>query len=384
MDLEEQHAAGSNIIERSAVDLVMRHGGEDEPHPQRWSDDDLGEIHAIERNGIMVAAAAGATSGALIGIVEIIYRDELSLDSASDWIDNWQIWALYFGVAAVVSGIEILLLYWWVLRRAARVGSVAGLGLSKHEFEKVIALGLSRAALEMPNPRTSIYGIDPYAQVPRWQLVAYAVLYRLKIGATSFILRIAMRRLLARAAVRVFIPLVSIPVFAVWNAVVIGWVMRSIQIRAAGPRSVDEIGAWLEDAGDALDRQSRELIVQAVAESIVRARDAHPNFVLLLSRLLRDFGLEDQLERDWSGACERIAALDAPAQELLLRTTIAATVLNGRIRQRQRELLRELHARCGVEYHDDELEALRKEFVRGQGVVEEKLRSVSPSLGDAD
>lgn len=366
MELEEQHGSGTNAVERFAVSVVMRHGGDSEAAPHRWSEDDLSEIHAIERNTVLLAALAGATSGALIGMVEVLYRGRLDLAQIARY---WQAWTVFLVVAVVVSAVEIGLLYWLVLRRASRVASIAGLGLSRRERETVIALGVSRASLEMPNPRTSIYGIDPYASVPRWQLLAYTALYRLKIGVTSFVLRIVLRRLLARATLRVFIPLISVPVYAAWNAVVIRWVMREVRIRAAGPRAIEEIREWIAESERSLDAEARGLIVQAVAECITRARDAHPNFVLLLDRLLRDLELTtDRFELDWSDARRRIAELDETTQRLVLRVTIGTAVLSGRIRRRQHELLAELHELCGASYTKDEVGALRESFMRGQGL----------------
>jgi hypothetical protein len=44
-----------------------------------------------------------------------------------------------------------------------------------------------------------------------WKLLLYTLFYKLKVGITSFIFRILLRRVLARAALRSAIPLVAIP-----------------------------------------------------------------------------------------------------------------------------------------------------------------------------
>lgn len=378
LELEEPHVEGGNLIERSAVDVVLRHGAKSDSDPSNWSPEDLLQIRALRRNTVIVAAIAGAVSGAIIGLVEILSRNTIYVENAASLSDNWAYWMLYLAVAGVVSGIEILVLYWLLLRRSARVATVAGLSLSSQAIERVIVVGLSRAALEMPNPRTSIYGIDPYARVPRWQLLGYAVLYRLKIGATSFVLRILMRRLLARAAVRVYIPLLAIPVFAAWNAIVIGWVMREVQVRAAGPRGIADVAERLASALPDLNAETRELILQAVVEATQSARDAHPNLVLLFGRLFQDLELNpDAIEQDWAQACPRIADLDEQNRDLVLAMASAACAMSGRVRRRQVEFLRELHEACGLGLDVAALQTLHRDFVDGQGLPAERLAAVS-------
>ncbi len=378
LELEEPHVTGGNVLERSAVDVVIRHGADVEGDPSHWSAADLQRIRVLRRNTVIVAAVSGAVSGAIIGLIEIISRSTIYIEGAASVWDNWRYWVLYLAIVGVVSGIEILVLYWLVLRRSARVAAVAGLGLSSQAIERVIVVGLSRAALEMPNPRTSIYGIDPYARVSRWQLLGYTLLYRLKIGATSFVLRILMRRLLARAAVRAYIPLLAIPVFAIWNALVIGWVMREVQVRVAGPRGIDDAAERLAMVLPNLDADGRELIIQAVAESAQRARDAHPNLVLLFGRLFRDLELVPaDIELDWAQACPRVAALDPAARDVVLAMTSAACAVSGRIRRRQIELLRELHDACGLALDVAALHRLHRDFVDGQGLPQARLAAVS-------
>jgi hypothetical protein len=379
MDLEPQHSSGINVIERRGVALVIGHAkGKLDPH--HWSARDLAEIRTIQRNAVILAALAGALTGGLFGGIEILLRDDLTPAAGQCWLDTWRPWTLYLILALLVSGAEIVALYWLTLRRAARVALTAGLDLSEQAIEKVLAVGLSRAALEMPNPHCTIYGIDPYAQVPRWRLIGYALLYRLKVGATSFVLRILLRRVLARAAVRSLVPLIAIPVFAVWNALVIGWVMREVQIRAAGPVAVDDLVERITNSGQDLDETLRPLILQTITESIVRARDAHPNFVLLLTRLRERCGIEpSSIEPDWAAACRQIGQLDDAPRRLLLEIAIATAVLNGRTRRSQRELLAELQRSCDIELAEDALTALRRAFIKGQGLPPERLAAVCPA-----
>jgi hypothetical protein len=373
MNTGAQYASPENRFERLGLDVLRRAavGGDADLH--EWTAGELDEIRRLERRQIAVAAIAGAISGTVIGAAEIAFdrwlRSPASGGGGASWLDDWSYWVAYVGVALVVSAVEVLYLYWSVLRTVARTSGIAGLGLSTSDIERVMAVGLSRAALEMPNPREPVYGIDPYARTSRWKLTAYALLYRVKVGATSFILRVLLRRLVARAGLRSFIPLVAIPIYATWNAVVVRWVMREARIRIAGPIAIARLGQQMRDARSDLKPAAREAIVEAVGECIARSEDAHPNFVLLVGRVFEALEIPPRpIRGDWAAVRGDLAGLDEGEQSLLLQALVATALLDGRIRRAERELLEEAHRICGRSFRIESLAAVRDEFLRGRGV----------------
>jgi hypothetical protein len=368
LDLEAPHGSGTNRVERFGLELLQRHGKRRGGRVHQWTDEDRAQVRKLQIGAVAWAALAGGLSGAVIGGAEIGFRDPL-LGDGGGWRDQLPYWLAYLGIAALVSLVEVLALYWMMLNRVGRISAIAGLGVGGEDIEQVMAVGLSRAALEMPNPRSPVYGIDPYARVPRWKLLAYTVLYRLKVGATSFILRIVLRRVMARAAVRTFIPLIAIPVFALWNAVVTAWVMREAQLRAAGPLAVKQLGDWLAHHEPKLSRDTQQLVFDVVGESIIRARDAHPNFVLLLTRLFREFDVEpDDVAVEWDAVRRRLEDTEPAQRQAVLVVAMAALVLNGRIRRHQTALVEELKDSCGAEVDRDLLRSMRRGLLRGEGL----------------
>ena len=372
-----------NFMERVALGVLRRRIERGESHIHKWSDCELAEIQRIERRTKTVAALAGATSGAVLGLAEIwVGPGVLEFTDATWWREQLPDWSLFVGLAMLVSGAEILYLYWFVLRAVARISSIAGLNLSTQEVEQLVARGLSRAALELPNPRQPIHGIDPYARVPRWKLAAYAMLYRIKVGATSFVLRVLLRRILSRAALRFFIPLVAIPVFAIWNGLIARWIMREVRLRIAGPLVVQDLGRYISRVRSTLSEQSRQLIVEAVGEAIMRGEDAHPNYVLLLTRLFDDLEMSPESVRlDWDASRVGLEHLNPKGQDVLLMTLTVAAILNSRLRRRQRELLAEAYRLCGRTFQPEAILSLRREFIAGQGLSEKHLEAVGGATG---
>jgi hypothetical protein len=366
--------ADLNFAERVGLDFLRGRIEREDSHIHRWSRAELSEIRGIERRTIAVAALAGAFSGSLLAAAEMWLSGAMIEGAeAAHWREQLPYWSIYLALALVVSGAEILYLYWYVLRVVARIGSTTGLRLSTEEIEHVIALGLLRAGLELPNPRAPIYGIDPYARVPRWKLIAYAVLYRIKIGATSFVLRVLLRRLLARAALRFFIPLAAIPVYAIWNGVIAGWVMREVRIRVAGPVAVQELSEQVAAGRADLSDGARRLILETVGESVLRGEDAHPNYMLLLTHLFRDLAVvPESIRINWKSSRAGLKDLNAKERDMLLATLTAVTLVSSRIRRAQRDLLAEVQTLSGRPFRPDALQELRREFVDGQGLGENR------------
>jgi len=367
-----------NFVERIGLDFLRRRIERQDSRIDKWSRSELSEIQRIERWTIAVAALTGAISGSILAVAEIWLSAEIvEAAAAARWREQLPYWSIYLSLAVLVSGAEILYLYWFALRMVARISSIAGLSLSTQEIEQMVARGLSRAALELPNPRAPICGIDPYARVPRWKLVAYAILYRIKIGVTSFVLRVLLRRILSRAALRFFIPLVAIPVFATWNGLIARWVMREVRIRVAGPLAVQELGERISAGRANLSDESRRLILKAVGEAIIRGEDAHPNYALLLTRLFQDLEIPpESIQIDWDSSRANLKNLNPKAQDLLLTTLTVATILSSRLRAAQRDLLADAHALSGRPFHLEPLLELQREFINGQGVSEKHLKAV--------
>lgn len=374
------HSEELNRFERMGLAFLRGRCGAGRSAVRAWPAEVLERIRRVERSTLVHAGVCGALSGAVIGVSELALHAGFGEDrGGTGWVEQWPFWAAYLGIALVVSAAEIAYLYWRVLLAVARVGELSGLQLGPRDAEKMMALGLSRAALDIPNPRAPIHGVDPYARVPRWKLVLHAVMYRVKVSATSVILRILLRRLLGRAAVRSLLPFAAIAVYSVWNVVVTRWILAKARNRAAGPVAMRDLDALVKRPVESMDKRDRQLVAEAIAESITRSQDAHPNYVLFLDQMLDRLDLDpDAIEQDWPRWSKRVSGLDPDSCTVLLRTVATVAVLNGRSRRAQRELLCEVAEGCSRRVDEAALRRLRREFADGRGLAVASLDAVTP------
>ena len=148
---------------------------------------------------------------------------------------------------------------------------------------------------------------------------------------------------------RVLLPFAAVPVFAGWNALIAWWVIREARVRAAGPLAVREAVTALERAD--LDTAGQRLALDAVAELVVAAADAHPNYDLLLAHLRETFDIEPHVTH-WPDVRARLARADGGTQRAVLALMTTTAALRGRSRRRQRHVLASAYAACDTAMND--------------------------------
>jgi len=338
-------------------------------------------ISRVTRWVIGLSALAGIVSGGLIGGAEVWMRRGI-FDGMDDvgWREALPYWSAFYAFAGVVSAVEIVALYALALTGIARVTRHSGLPLSRDDGDGLFAHSLTRAALEFPNPQVRIYGIDPYAHVAHWKLTAFNMAYKLKVGVSSFILRVFLRRVAARMAIRGVVPLFAGPLYAVWNAYILWRIMSEARVRTLGPFVVDTLmGAHFQDAGT-LTGTEKDVILHAAGEMLTRGRDAHPNQIYLMTCLRTALERTEDITLDWSDKRGDLHTLDAAGQTRVLDLLTVSCIIGTRIHREQTELLRSACQDSGATLHDDRLKNLRKALALG---CEVSIKDLSATRSDA-
>jgi hypothetical protein len=334
-------------------------------------------LDRIRNRAVVHALVIGAVYGALIGLAEMMVRRSVGLaDGVTDPAIVLRFWGIFAAIAIPASILEIVYLWVVSLRAVHGVAAVAGLdpfpegeGHSRKEGAAV-AGAMARAALELPNPRKPILGVDPMREASRLRLVLASLAYKLKVGVTKFLFKAIVRRVLVRAALRVWAPLIAIPVTAVWCGAVVWLVMREARVRALGASAVREMSdAVFQDAPD-LSPRARLAVIRAVASCIVRSRDLHPNLVhLLRETMLHVEPLpEGPLDRP-DLFLDDLRSLPRVEQDLALRVLGIAAVLDGRLTRAEANLFREAQVAAGRTVDAAAIDRLHRSFVSGHPIA---------------
>jgi len=361
----EKYSPDPNMLERKFAAYLAQCDAESGTgdHSSR---ERVQKISRVTKWIIGLAALAGIVSGGLIGGAEIWMRHGI-FNGMEDvgWREALPYWTAFYLFAGVVSVVEIALLYALALTGIARIRQHSGLPLSRGDERGLFAHSLARAALELPNPQVHIFGIDPYANVSNWKLTALNIAYKLKVGVSSFLLRVFLRRVAARMAIRGMVPLIAGPLYAIWNAYIIWRIMTEARVRALGPLAVDDlIAAHFHNTGDLGDAE-KDVTLHAAGEMLTRGRDAHPNQLYLMTRLRKALERDEDITLDWAAIRHHLPKLSAANQTRVLDLLTVSYVIGARIYPEQTALLRSACQECGAVLHEDRVKELRKALKRG-------------------
>lgn len=365
----DHYSPDPNVLEQRACAYLKRLRAKDNAQSAAAAGGGADALRSLQRRAVVWSIAAGLVSGILIGAGEIYVISEVSPADAG-WQEQAPYWLAFLAFAGLVSAIEILYLYWNALRAIAGITRQAG--IETDDGAEVIFRGLARTGLEFPNPYTRVFGIDPYALMPRWRLVLQSVLYKMKVGVSSFLLRLFLRRVLARMVVRGLIPLVAAPLYAIWNAFITWRIVREARIRAYGPRAVDALLEEIEPKRSDKPKAMDCVMLHGAGELLMRACDAHPNYVYLLSRLKERNNLDgDCLDVDWATQRKALSELEPAEKAAVLDVLTLAAALGSKVYKSQKDLLADAMKACGMDFgggalQPQALKAIRQCILEGR------------------
>ncbi|HWA75561.1 MAG TPA: hypothetical protein VG937_24670 [Polyangiaceae bacterium] len=369
---------GLSVLRRSPSHPAV--AGEDDPI-HVLNPEELRALRRIERGAVLRAATAGALSGSASAGAAIWAHRFLGPNGAPlSNADAVRFWGAVGAATLVASAFEIGFLYWDALRTVHRMATAAGLKLSEQDLSREqteIALALARAALELPNPPHAELGVDPRRESVRWIVALASLLYKAKIALTNFMLKGVLRSIIGQSLATVALELVTVPVTAIWNAVICWFVVREARLRTMGPSAALELVTLaLSDLSPGA--AGIESALRAVASAIVRTQDLHPNHLAVL-RVLHEKSGTPAIEAldDSRRFLERLRDLRGDDQKLALRLLVIAAILDGRLTRPERRLLTEAFQACGSAVDLAQVERLRRALVAGRQLDFSLVQSIS-------
>jgi hypothetical protein len=251
-------------------------------------------------------------------------------------------------------------------------------GHNASDDQAAVASALARAALELPNSTESAFGVNPHREASKIKLLFASLLYKVKVSITNFAIKLLVRRIAGRALVRTWLlPFLAIPGTAAWNGIVCYIVLREARIRVMGPSAAHELVSAIFDQKITLSADARVTLVRAVASSIVRTEDLHPNLQAVLIEIMRR--IEDPLPEgidDSRVFLDKLQSLTKDEQRMALQVLSAAAIIDGRFSGTETMLVREALHVCGLPTDVEPVERLRKAFVRGDGSLDMLVRNL--------
>jgi hypothetical protein len=349
-------------------------------------------LRQIERRSIVRAGVAGALSTAAAAIAELFAHPVLGPDpDHATWEQTVHFWAIVGSATIAAAIVEITYLYLNGLRAVHDLSREAGLDLFPNaDDDKALAGAMARAALELPTPPERLFGVNPWREASRTRLVVSSLAYKLKVSLSNFLVKALVRRMLGRSLVRMWLPFVAVPITAAWDAWVCWLILREARIRAMGPSAAREMVNIAFERTPSPSLAGGAAVVRAVASSIVRTEDMHPNLVALLREVAGRVGVASSRHAEAQNAAPdgagelddskaflaQLAVLEPEEQRLTLRVLAIASVIDGRLTRPERRLLREAHAIAKVPLDMKKVHELKSAFLTGDPIDRARIEAL--------
>ena len=125
---------------------------------------------------------------------------------------------IFAAVMLFITVLELGIIYHASLSTSIYVCDVLGLQLTPPDPDRAFVIAaLARAALELGNPTSMAFNIDPLKEMPKWILYLSGFLYMAKTGLLSFCFKMLIKRALLRASAKGLLAFAAMPiVWYVW------------------------------------------------------------------------------------------------------------------------------------------------------------------------
>jgi hypothetical protein len=351
----------ARYLRREAVAAGIRDRASTEA---RWE-----AIRRTRLRTVGISAIAGALGVVLLYLPRQVFPATFSVGTLTLALGPWSLevpvlWTLYgLGLAVAELG-ALVALNVRAVRDVARACAFPDPRDPDHEshLRALVTISVERDAQSELR-----IGLNPWQGYSRARIVLIFVLSRVKATLSNLVVKLIVRRVLGRYAVRLLVDLAGIPVMAAWNAYAAHRVVREATARILAPELVGHCARYLERRHGGRPAFAALLydVLQFVA---VNRRAFHENHYLLSTALLRTFAVPvRQAHEVGPDFVARIRQLEAPLREDVVRLIVVGAIVDGRVSRSERRAIRALGAAGLSPWSCQDVEAMAAAFMRGRG-----------------
>jgi hypothetical protein len=247
----------------------------------------------------------------------------------------------HYGVLALatigITIVEIFLLFiislWAVQQLSALVPNKQAKAYLQTGPFKLIHV-LSRTALELNEPVIDLFGIDPFKQISKRNLLVLSLLYKLKILLSNVVLKYGLLLLVGEKIGGISILYEAVLVEIFWNARIIYKVIIDARLKIFGFYIANTI---TEKETTLLILQSasplaQEACIRAIANSVVMTRNYHANMIVLLFEFYENLDVSQTKKIDnWDEFLTILNSLPTHEKNMVLDVLCIAIAFDGHL-----------------------------------------------------
>jgi hypothetical protein len=305
---------------------------------QRLRQDQLDAVDRITQRSMLKAAIAGALA-VLICYLPYHLMGPSWFPETMIWIplvDDYLPIELSFQVLSLVVLIaEIAFLTWNNIDTVNKIAKACEFPHPNDPFFDLNIQSLIAVGFEKKLKTQKEIGIDPMQGLSKWRIFLFSSLNLAKAALSNFLFKMILRRLLGRYAIRMFVDLAGIPIYAFWNAWAARRVAREAKTRILANPLVYEFAKTLQK--DQVDNPEFTNELYHLLEYIaIIKRDYNVNHYLLSLQLLRTFDIPIDADHVYDkDVLHRITQATVNTKLAFSQLMLVGMALDGQLSERE-------------------------------------------------
>ncbi len=227
---------------------------------------------------------------------------------------------------------------------------------------------LIRVALDKKDKSTITFGIDPYLELSPIKRVLFYILIKSKAALSNFLFKLIIKRVLGRFALRLFMDLAGIPVYAFWN----GWasytLIKEAKARIIAPQMSRRFAKLLhQNYGN--NKMFIEIIPAILQYISILKRSFHYNHYVLTNSLYNYFEINiKQPFFETKNLYSEIEKLDKTAIHAFEMLFIYGIIVDGKLSLNEKKAITKMHEKGYISFTIKQIEDWQKSFSAGKGL----------------
>jgi len=333
------------------------------------------EQERLKRIKLFTFLKAGSTGALAIIILYVPYY------IWPEWFPDTQIWVplmdTYYAVpivfllySLVLVIIEIALLTLYNISAIKDISNACNYPNPKDKHYEADVNALIAVGLERKQKGQSALGINPFEGLSKFQVLTYTALNLMKAALSNFLFKLIIRRLLGRYALRIFVDLAGVPVYAFWNSWAANRVMNEARVRVMAAPVTKDLATEIFESQKNNQEFHDELYYILDYVAIVK-RTFHYNHYLLSISMLEKFSIPIDPEHTYDPEfINRIKNGSKLTQEGFSKLLLFGMLIDGKLSKKEEFLIFKMHKQGYFSYDRDQAKIWTKDYFLGRGIEE--------------
>jgi hypothetical protein len=272
------------------------------------------------------------------------------------------LWTVY---GLILAAVEIVGLVVLNVRAVRRVAGACRFPASDDPECEAHERALVAISVEKDVHRELTLGLNPWQGYSQARVTLIVLLSRLKATLSNLLVKMLVRRLLGRYAVRLFVDFAGVPVMAAWNAYATKRILDEALARIFAPALVRHCTEAVHRRR-ATDPVFAACLYDLLQYGSMQKRAFQENHFLLAKGLLDAFGVPIRSRHEvGDDFLPRLATMDAAMRSDVVGLILTGMILDGRISWSERRAIRRLNAVGLLRLGPPEVQRIATRFMQG-------------------